>query len=242
MAQSASDNPSFVCTSGKILWGQLHCIAEGYLANNSDSESPSPSVRGTIIQHDFNYKVNAARGEWNVKDILYRSQPEDEPSIAGFVVFNKKTANPVEVLNDCMKLGMRSSPDKRIIYVNRYDWGWAHEIPPASEQLLYDANLTDDAERKLRAMLGQRIILVDASVGLFVINQLKESSSNLPKNVLIKDTLSVQDNAIGVHLACPNTEYELGWMVFNPANTEELIAFVYDGSYTGLEGDITLRN
>lgn len=240
MAQSDTQNPSFVCYSGKMLWGQLHCIAEGYLETSLDEQStvPTPVQRGTIIQHDFKYKVKAARGEWNVKDIISRSQPEEPSHLAGFIIYNKEIADPAVILKECAKLGMQSSQDKRIIYVNRYDWSWAHEITHASEQLLYD---DDDIEQKTRNMIGQRIILADASAGLVVINQLKQNYlSGAPKNALIKDALIVENDAIGVHLACPDTEYELGWMVFNASNKEELIAFVYDCAYSGLEGDVAL--
>lgn len=236
MAQSASDNPSFVCHSGKLLWGQLHCIVEGHLANSSIV--PSPVKGGTIIQHNFKYVVNAARGQWNVKDIIARSQTED---VAGFIIYNKNSADPAEILKDCVKLGMRSSRDKRIVYINRYDWSWAHEIPHEPEQLLYE-NLNDDLEQKVRNMMGKRIILADASAGLAIINQFKQKLTVVPKNTLIKDALVVENEAVGVHLAVPDTEYELGWMVFSASNENELIAFVYDGAYSGLEGDISLRN
>ncbi len=245
MAESVTDNPFFICSSGKLLWGQLHCIIEGHLANSSnvDSSAPSPSIRGTIIQHDFQYIVNAVTGEWNVKDLICRSESDGEPFISGFIIYNKDSADPVEILKECAELGMRSSRDGRIVYVNRYDWGWAHEIPDAVEQLLYgnDDDVNDDMEKKVRSMLGQRIILADASSGLAVIDQLKQNLGSLSKNALIKDTLKGENNGvIGVHLACPNTEYELGWMVFN--GNKELTAFVYDGAYTGLEGDVSVKN
>ncbi|XP_037046096.1 uncharacterized protein LOC119081354 [Bradysia coprophila] len=244
MAQSVCRNPTFVCHSGKLLWGQFHCIVEGHLGNALDAESTleNPSIRGTIIQRDFNYKVNAALGEWSVKDILFRYQPEQSPCLAGFIIYNKEMANPVDILNDCAKLGLSSSQDKRIIYVNRYDWGWAHEIPLESQNLLYDGEISDEVEDKFRNLIAGRIFLADADSGLAVINQLKQISSTTPKNVTIKDPLVVGNDAVGVHLACPHTEYELGWMVFNETNKKELIAFVYDGAYTGLDGDISLGN
>lgn len=231
MAQSASGNPSFICNSGKMLWGQLHCIAEGYLANSSDA--PNPGNGGTTVQDDFKYKVNAARGQWGVKDIMSRFQSEETPFLAGFIIYNKVSADPEVILKECAELGMRSSQDKRIIYVNRYDWSFAHEITHASEQLLCDDS-NDDLEQKTRNMMGKRIILADASAGLVIINQFKQNLSGVPKNALIKEALLVEDDAVGVHLACPDTEYELGWMVFDASNKEELIAFVYDSAYSGL--------
>lgn len=244
MTESVSNSPSFVCHSGQLLWGQLHCIAEGYLANDSDALSslPTPLKGGTIIQHNYKYRVNAARGEWNVKDIIFQSQPDEPSSVAGFIIFNKEIAKPLEILKDCANLGMRSSQDNRIIYINRYDWSWHHEIPAAVERLLNDGNENDELEEKVRNMIAQRIILADVSGGLAIINQLKQKSSEASKNALIKEALTVENSAIGVHLACPHTEYELGWMVFNESNKEELIAFVYDGTYCALEGDITLRD
>lgn len=246
MAQSGShNNPSFVCYSGKLLWGQLHCIAEGYLASSSDKQStpPNPITSGTIVQHNFKYRVNAARGEWNVKDIMLRSQSsEPSSSLAGFIIYNKEIADPEVILKECANLGMRSSQDKRILYVNRYDWSLAHDMPLASEQLLNDGNWDDNLEQKIRNLMSKRIILADASGGLVMINQLKENASAALKNALIKDTLLIQNDPIGVHLSCPHTEYELGWLVFNESNKEELIAFVYDGAYCGLEGDVTLKD
>lgn len=243
MAQSVCNHPTFVCQSGKLLWGQLHCIVEGHLAISSDAESTleNPSIRGTILQRDFNYQVNAAIGEWSVKDIVFRNQPDESPSLAGFIIYNKEMANPVDILNDCAKLGMKSSRDKRIIYVNRYDWGRAHEIPLESQNLLYDGDVNEDSEEKYWNLMAGRIMLVDAASGLAVIDQLKGNSSTTPKNATIKDTLMAGNDAVGVHLACPHTEYELGWMVFNESNKEQLVAFVYDGAYTALEGDISLR-
>lgn len=243
MAQSAGNNPSFVCHSGKLIWGQLNCIVEGYLANRVDAESTleNPSIRGTIIQRDFNYLVNAALGEWSVKDILYRSQPNELPYLAGFIIYNKEKANPVDILAECAKLGLSSSRDKRIIYVNRYDWGFVHEMPLESQNFLYDGDISEDNEEKYGHLMAGRVIIADAGSGLAVINQLKEKSSTTPREVTIKDTLLSEYGPVGVHLACPDTEYELGWMVFNESK-EELIAFVYDGAYTGLDGDVSLGN
>lgn len=245
MADFSSDNPSFVCTSGELLWGQLHCIVEGYLANNIDAQSTLPPsfTSGTIIQRNYKYRVKAAKGLWNVREIHSRSE-RDQPSFhSGFIIYNNERADPVDILKKCAKVGMHSKPnaDNTIVYVNRYDWSWAHELQDEPEQLLYE-NLDNDLEQKVRNMMGKRIILADASVGLAVINQFKQNLSGFPKNALIKKSLIVEQDQIGVHLACPDTEYELGWMVFSSPDQVELIAFVYDGGYTGLEGEISLND
>lgn len=245
MAGASSDNPSFVCASGELLWGQLHCIVEGYLANNLDAQSTlSPTfTSGTIIKRNLKYRVKAAKGLWNVREMHSRIDRDHPSYLSGFVVYNSNLADPVDIVKKCAKVGMHSKPnvDNTVVYVNRYDWSWAHELPDEPEELLY-AGLNDDLEQKVRKMMGQRIILADAGAGLAVINQLKQNLSELPKNELIKKSLIVDQDPIGVHLACPNTEYELGWMVFNSSNQEELIAFVYDGAYTGLEGEISLND
>lgn len=233
MTESASNNPSFFCNSGELLWGQLHCITEGYF-----SSAPTPSTGG-----NFKYRVKAAQGQWNVGEIYCRPDREQPTFIAGFIVYHSELADAEQILKSCAKVGMsgnQSHGDKIIVYVNRYDWSFAHEISDVAEALLC-ADVDENASQNIRQMMGKRLILVDPNAGFTVINQFKQNLSGISKNTLIKETLKVGNEAVGVHLACPGTEYELGWMVYNASNQEELIAFVYDGAYTALEGEISLK-
>ncbi|KAJ6643239.1 hypothetical protein Bhyg_08197, partial [Pseudolycoriella hygida] len=220
MAQSKNECPSFNC-SGKLLWGQLHCILEGLLSKDEDSGCVIPEAEptGTILQRNFKYKVKAFPGRWEVKELVVQTEWKEEPFLAGFIIYCNEVAKPADVLKTCSELGMTSDVSKNVIYVNRYDWSWAHDLGDAPEELLFDANEED---------------------GWSVINQFKENLAAQKDNSLIKEALLVDNKPVGVHLACPHTEYELGWLVFHPIKRDELIAIVYDGAYTGLEGNISL--
>lgn len=253
MATFAATNPSFTCYSGELLWGQLHCIAEGYFNLQSKTFTDTQRTEsvsltgGNITQRNFMYRVKAVRGHWIVREILTRTNLETPPFIVGFIVYNSKLADPVQIIKRCTKVGISNKQDhedRAIVYINRYDWSWTHEITDRVGQFLY-AGVNDDIKENIKEMTRNRFILADAMAGPIVIHQLKPNAPNvsgISRNELVKQTLILDNYSIGVHLACPNTEFELGWMIFSESNKEELIAFVYDSAYTALEGALTLND
>lgn len=248
MAASMLNDPLFYCSSGELLWGQLHCISEGYfnIASNTTTDTVPDSSTGGMQQH-FKYRVKAARGYWHVREIYSRTQLGEPSFLVGFIVYNNDVADPVQIIKRCAKVGIsnkQNHEDKSIVYVNRYDWSWSHKIPEKFEQLFL-ADLNDDDKANIMEMFGGRLILADAVAGSIVINQLKRKlcrMNGISRNELIKETLTVANTSIGVHLACPNTKNELGWMVFNALNQRELVAFVYDAAFTALEGELILND
>ena len=61
---------------------------------------------------------------------------------------------------------------------------------------------------------------------------------NLKRKYFV-DNHSESKNPVGLHLSIPETAYELAWLVFNSEQPDsELIAIVYDGSFTFLDGQI----
>ena len=61
---------------------------------------------------------------------------------------------------------------------------------------------------------------------------------NLKRKYFV-DNHSESKNPVGLHLSIPETAYELAWLVFNSEQPDsELIAIVYDGTFTFLDGQI----
>lgn len=182
----------FECKSGVLLWGQLHTVIEGYLSSEYDTpqEQPAPLEGGTILMRNYTYRVKAQIGKWHVLPIYSGSH-------SGYIVYHHD-ADPISIVRECKFVGISlhgNHKNKRIKYINRYDWSHHHQLTEDTQFL----SLTD--------MTGSRFILSDADCDL--------------------DDLKRCHITNGVHLRVQDTEYELGWQVFNDNN--ELIAFVYDG-------------
>ena len=183
-----TDN-GFECKSGVLLWGQLHTVIEGYLSSEYDTpqEQPAPLEGGTILMRNYTYRVKAQIGKWDVLPIYSGSH-------SGYIVYHHD-ADPISIVRECKFVGISLHKNKRIKYINRYDWSYHH-------QLTKDTQFLNEIEN----MTGSRFILTDAECDL--------------------DDLKRCHITNGVHLRVQDTEYELGWQVFNDNN--ELIAFVYD--------------
>ncbi len=227
---------------GELLWGQINTIVEGANSAAHDSVSGPPSARtgGTIMQNDFHYRAAARVGEWKVKQALINGD------LVGYVIHHADE-DATEMLKECAKVGMSNAQthdNKNIVYVNRYDWGHHHGGEDAVETALKKVSAKkkkkgsddEDEDDEASDLLGSRFMMLDAAN---VDNFLKLVSNKKPLegNLYFK----LKDNVFGVHVQNDDTEYELGWMVYSGkkhatfTDDDELIGFVYDGTYCALE-------
>jgi hypothetical protein len=106
--------------SGKLLWGQLHTVIEGHnnSANKVDSRSGpiSASTGGTIMQNQFVYCCAARPGKWIANRLIMNG------SQIGYVVHHEDE-DPLVMAHATkdVRWGVPHT-QKRVVYVNRYDW------------------------------------------------------------------------------------------------------------------------
>ncbi|DBA05191.1 TPA: hypothetical protein N0F65_005041 [Lagenidium giganteum] len=207
----------FECTSGELLWGQVNTVLQGAASDSVDTTT-GPKERltgGTILQHNFSYRVAAKQGRWVVDEVAVGNCP-------AFVCYHED-ADARDLVRRAANVGisnMQTHEDKRVVYVNRYDW----------------------VERDFGELIGGRCLLMDAdSCDLFV-SALKRKSTRLEQRTYALTNASTS-STFGVHLSNDDIEYELGWMIFDD-DSEELVGFVYDCSYSALSvencGEITV--
>jgi len=250
---SCSNHLSFHCSSGEVLWGQLHCICEGYFngqLNRYDTPQSIPELEseGTIKQRYFHYRCRAVKGDWQAKPYQTRWDLTSEPFKSGYIIYNIGY-NPADILKRCAAVGCslyqtQTHNDRSIVYVNRYDWSCHHDYEFESKiNRLLKINLSISREDdSFERLFHGRIIIVDSNSAMNIIQQWKSNRTELlqsQENIFLNTDNQSNMNPVGLHLSHPNTEYELAWLVFNGDQSDsELIAIVYDGSYTSLDGQI----
>ncbi|KAJ0393403.1 hypothetical protein ATCC90586_010211 [Pythium insidiosum] len=228
----------FECSSGELLWGQVNTIIEGF--NNATVDTPSgPKERltgGTIMQNNFSYRVAAKQGTWKVREV----QVGDYAIVH---VCHHESMDATRIVQRVANVGISNAQqhgDKRIVYVNRYDWSWQHR-PGA--QLVQEAlggsheGDEEDEDDTVGSLVGARFLLVDKDGYDTFLATLRRRPAALRQN---NYTLVAADSsaAFGIHVSDPDTEYELGWMVFGDGEERDtLLAFVYDGAYCVLGED-----
>jgi hypothetical protein len=77
---------------------------------------------GTILMHDFQYRLAARVGTWKVSRIFLKGVH------IGYVVYHSDVS-PIEFVRRAAAVGISNRndhDDKGIVYVNRYDWSWHH--------------------------------------------------------------------------------------------------------------------
>ncbi|PPQ68239.1 hypothetical protein CVT24_005047 [Panaeolus cyanescens] len=248
---SQDDFPlTFTCSTGEIVFGQVQCVLEG-LEDPTHVKRALPErlpVGGTILQNKLNYRLAARSGTWKVAR-AYSSQMTTNPQgveeerkfIIGFVIHHE-SVSPVEYLRRASVVGINhnNTIDDGIVYVNRYDWSWHHGSRNGINAALYPRRPWTTQE--IGALLGGRLVIMDASQG----NQFKDilRSSFLERKSYAFTNTSTQDETaqpFGFHLVSQSfSEYELGWIGFSGqkhstfTESDEAVAFVYDGAYHGL--------
>jgi hypothetical protein len=115
----------FTCTSGVLLWGQLHSLMEGFTESKLDTElgpfatSEPGSNGGTILQNAFRYRAPARKGLWKVQAAYLGGTGP-----IGYVCHHVEM-DGADLLRRAAIVGpslVNNHPDREIVYVNRYDW------------------------------------------------------------------------------------------------------------------------
>lgn len=91
-----------------------------------------------------------------------------------------------------------------------------------------------DDEQYYRSLVDGRFMLVDAQGFPNFIQALKDGKKLERKNYVLRNKKDTVEEDFGTHLVVDYSEYDMGWMAFQNG---ELVGFVYDGAYSGLEGD-----
>jgi len=249
-----NNRPEFECLSGEFLWGQLQTVIMGHnniTRDSLDRGSVTPLVGGTILQNRYKYRVAARKGKWVVARFSSTSG-----YVAGFVVHHQDVSAQ-ELLDRCKKVGISNNQgheDKKIVYINRYDW--SHHCG-SSQSILdeirkYNPDFTFPPHPQYASMdvydefNGGRFELIDAAQYDNLFKHFAElNHPTLAECCRYRNLES--GSALGVHLSQKNTEYELGWMIYSGekhadfVDDDELIGFVYDGSYCALEDDFEFK-
>ncbi|GLE03412.1 hypothetical protein PINS_up012314 [Pythium insidiosum] len=166
----------FQCSSGELLWGHVNTVIEG--AGSATVDTPSgPKERltgGTILQSNFSYRVAAKRGTWKVREV----QVGDYATVH---VCHHASVDPADLVQRVSRVGISHSQahgDRRIVYVNRYDWSWHHRPgaelvkqtlaqPPRRSRSRRKADDDEDDEddeedsEHLESLVGGRFLLLD---------------------------------------------------------------------------------
>lgn len=249
---SNSNHLSFHCVSGELVWGQLHCICEGYFNRRHDRYDNPQSIpkigqRGTIKQRSYQYRCRAAKGDWQAKPYDTRLDVLSEPYHSGYIIYNNDH-NPVEILRRCAVVGSsldQTHNDRSIIFINRYDWADHHDYNFRTKinRLLGIRKNIDDKDYSYEPFFRGRIMIIDSDSAMNIIQQWKSNPTEfaVPSEKVFTEMRNESNHRVGLHLSMPNLEYEFAWLVFsNDQPDAELIGLVYDGSYTMLDGQVIL--
>lgn len=118
----------FSCTSGVLLWGQLHTVMAGSLATDLDTALGSHN----ILQDSFRYRAPARKGLWKAEGLFAgKSLP------LGYVCHHVDVDGP-DLLRRAVLVGVSFNNDHAdgdIVYINRYDWA-EHGCREAGFQLM----------------------------------------------------------------------------------------------------------
>ncbi|XP_024395577.1 uncharacterized protein [Physcomitrium patens] len=235
----------FSCTSGELLWGQVHTVIEGFTCT-----APRPQ--------ELEYKVAARTGLWKVQAV-FQDNYEGNPWHTGFVCHHVD-ANGPEILRLASEAGICNNgkfADLDIVFVNRYDWSGSHA--PGCEIILeaitgekVDLEEDFEDEKYFRSLVYDRFMLVDALGFPNLMQALKDGERLERRNYLMRRRVNLSNSSggssssendmssvpnfedFGTHLVVTDGEYDMGWMAFRNG---ELVGFVYDGAYSALEGD-----
>ena len=248
---------SFTCSSGELLWGHLQCLTMGHATPNHHDSRLGPhttATTGTIIQRTHSYRACCRKGRWVVRKVQESSA---EGFHVGFVVCHEQVDAQKEVLDKCCQVGMAGGGE--VVYVNRYDWSHAMGSADVVGQELKKYALrgktplkksgdedwngteqeTQGYEEFVDGLLGCRFMLVDVD-GYDDLMHMFAQRKYLEVGEVCQFKKATGE-VFGMHVSMVETEYELGWLVFSGGKHEdfpeedEVIGFVYDGSYTGLE-------
>ncbi|CAF1226384.1 unnamed protein product, partial [Adineta steineri] len=188
-----------------------------------------------------------AKGDWQAKSYQTRDTLEAEPFKSGYIIYNIHH-NPVEILRRCATVGFslyQTHSDRSIVYVNRYDWSHHHDydFEHKIDKLLGIDRNKPDHDFFWDSSFHSRIMIIDSDSAMNIIKQWKFNTTELnqPQEKVFIDTRNESNNRVGLHLRTPKPDYELAWLVFSSDQPDsELIAIVYDGNYTSLDGQIIL--
>jgi hypothetical protein len=226
---TASPVGSFSCESGYLLWGQMHTVIAGSTSADLDTESGPPDGSS------FRYRVAARRGVWKVEAAFLAD------CHIGFVCHHSGDIGAGEVLRRAAEAGLSGTGrfgDLDVVFVNRYDWSGS--IRPGCElvvRAVEDREVDPEEEfadeQYYRSLVHGRFMLVDAIAFPSLLRALKEGERIENRNYVMMRGNGSNREAFGTHLVVADYQYDMAWMAFRNG---ELVGFVYDGSYSLLEG------
>lgn len=257
---------SFTCTSGTLLWGQVHTVIEGFASTEVDTElgpqqgnEGGSSGGGTVLASSFRYRVAARKGEWKAEAAFLESS-EGEPWHVGFACHHVDV-DGVEVLRRAAEAGLGGNgkfADLGIVFVDRYDWSGSRSsgcerIMHADEGKEVDGEEDVEDERYNRSLVQGRFMLVDAQGFPNLMQALKDGHRLERRNYVLRTrTDSGSPSSVSQAVAAETLSSDCGSGRFGIHLTVdgseydlgwmafrngELVGFVYDGAYCALEGD-----
>jgi len=108
---------------------------------------------------------------------------EKESFQSGYIIYNMNE-NPVEILCRCANVGLslnQTHNDRRIVYVNRYDWSYLHdyEFETQINKLLKINRSRAKGDDSFESWFHGRMIIVDSNSAMNVIQQWKSNCNEL---------------------------------------------------------------
>ncbi|XP_024401681.1 uncharacterized protein [Physcomitrium patens] len=261
----------FTCSSGVMLWGQLHSLMQGSVEKNLDSQlgpytkNKPGDCHSTILQQAFRYRVPARKGLWKV-EVAYLGGVASSPPI-GFVCHNVDV-DGADLLLRAAVVGASLSndhQDREIVFVNRYDWGrWGccrgdtlvTEIlePEENSKGLGKKTSSEDKfddEEYSEYLVANRFMLVDAQGFPHLVQALKDGKKLDRQNYLFSYQKDSTSSSTTPSEESPSDSFGVNLCIdefdyelgWMAFQNGELVGFVYDGVYCDLDASrLRLKN
>lgn len=185
MDVSLSQELSFVCTSGELVWGQPHLMRLGYEGKEFDVSVPESYTSGTIICRDFNFKVKARKGKF----ITSKRH--------GLYVVRHVDTSLEEIMHKLQEADFYMSQVREdVLHVNRYDWnGHQTEDDCEDEMLEYQHGNAMLCESEKFPLLKEKLLQL--------------------KTLHMSASFIHEGRPFALSLRNDIADYEFGWLVFD---------------------------
>ncbi|KAG0585646.1 hypothetical protein KC19_2G027300 [Ceratodon purpureus] len=195
--EDAKTTPAFfTCTSGELLWGQVHTVISGFSDSTRLDKELGPqqeSDGGTDLESSARFKVIARKGQWKV-EAAFLDNDEGDPWHIGFVCHHVDVDGE-EVLRRAAEAGLGGDgkfADLDIVVVGRYDWSgsWSpgcEIIVEAVEGKVVDPDEEEfEDEQYFRSLVQGRFMLVDAQGFPNLMQALKDGTRIEKRNYVMR--------------------------------------------------------
>ncbi|KAL0486598.1 Lrriq1 [Acrasis kona] len=224
---------NFKC-EGEWLWGQIQTVFEGSQSIKTDD---SKGMSGSDKSMKFCASVES--GDWSIKKVFIKPDGEVHTNQVGYLIYNSDQ-DALDLVKRCAKAGFSSQgKSPNVVFINRYDWSMSH-TPATKLFSALDEEQTkedDEEDEDARSLMGYRMFFVDKKHFEPFVRCVSKNFHKHEKKCVYK----LKEEDVGFHLTMEDTEYDIGYLIFNESG-DKLLGFLYDGSYSVLEeGELSVE-